>query len=154
MSRKFVIIIYALFPPILLAWKVDSANVYTFRMYEKEGDGVIIMKGHQKCPKLIGGKTQKSTCPWNQMLNNRFGELNNHDTCSPFEIFLINVGQRHKNTHLSCSCPKTELCCKYICNWVWYFSQFHKYWDWMVQVVWHHMEVGTKCSFLQEPIKY
>ena len=31
---KFVVAIYALFPPFFLAWKVDSANFYTFRMYE------------------------------------------------------------------------------------------------------------------------
>ena len=33
LSRKFFIAIHALFPPIFLAWKVDSANVFTFRMY-------------------------------------------------------------------------------------------------------------------------
>ena len=34
LSCKFVVAIYALFPPIFLAWKVDSANFSTFRMYE------------------------------------------------------------------------------------------------------------------------
>ena len=36
-------------------------------------------------------------------------------------------------------------------------SKFNKYWDWMVwmvQVERHQMEVGTKCSCLQELIKY
>ena len=33
LSWKFVVAIYALFPPIFLAWKVDSANLFTFRMY-------------------------------------------------------------------------------------------------------------------------
>ena len=33
LSQKFVVAIYAVFPPIFLAGKVDSANVFTFRMY-------------------------------------------------------------------------------------------------------------------------
>ena len=31
--QKFVVAIYAVFPPIVLAWKLDSANFFTFRMY-------------------------------------------------------------------------------------------------------------------------
>ena len=33
LSRTFFVAIYALFPPIFLACKVDSANFFTFRMY-------------------------------------------------------------------------------------------------------------------------
>ena len=36
--QKFVVAIYAVFPPIVLAWKLDSANVFTFRMYVLHDD--------------------------------------------------------------------------------------------------------------------
>ena len=34
--QKFVVAIYAVFPPIVLAWKLDSANFFTFRMYVRK----------------------------------------------------------------------------------------------------------------------
>ena len=33
--RNFVVSIYALFPPIFLSWKVNSANLFAFRMYAR-----------------------------------------------------------------------------------------------------------------------
>ena len=35
LSQNFIVAIYALFPQIIWGWKVESADVYVFRMYAK-----------------------------------------------------------------------------------------------------------------------
>ena len=65
--QKFVVAIYALFPPISLAWKVDSANFFTFRMYDPSGFSVnaevqikISLSSLTRARRALGSRSRRS----------------------------------------------------------------------------------------------